>query len=272
MKEVQKCLNFLKTGDYRGAIEAGKKAVAKYPNNPKAHYWLGVSYIKIGEFELALVHMKKAASLISNKKDLMKIYNQIGMIYDTMGYLLNALLYYSKSLSLARELGDRSMQASVLNNIAEIYLENEELDKVLEYCKESLRLETDKDSTYNIMATIYIKQGDYQKAVEYFKKAIEIEEKYGDYHGASLTKLCLGDIYRKLKDYEKAEKYLLEGLEGVKKVGDKFWEVVGYKYLGWLYIEKGDEKTAKEYLTRAYKMGAWDVGHVLISLRGDATK
>jgi tetratricopeptide (TPR) repeat protein len=29
------------------------------------------------------------------------------------------------------------------------------------------------------------KKGDYQKAVEYFQKAIEIDERYGDYHGAS---------------------------------------------------------------------------------------
>jgi tetratricopeptide (TPR) repeat protein len=90
--------------------------------------------------------------------------------------------------------------------------------------------------------------------VEYFQKAIEIYEKYGDYRGASQTKINLGDTYREMKDYEKAKKYILEGLEGVKKVGDKYWEAFGYYVLGWLYKDKGNKKTAKDYLTRAYNL------------------
>jgi len=83
---------------------------------------------------------------------------------------------------------------------------------------------------------------------------MKLVEWYGDYHGASLVKLNLGDTYRKMKDYEKAEKYILEGLEGVKKVGDKYSEAMGYGYLGLLYTDKGDKKTAKDYLTRAYNL------------------
>ena len=255
--EVDACYSFRKAGDYTRAIEAGKVAVEKYPNNIDAHYCLGISYRMVGEFKLALEHMKKAESLTSNKEDLMYIYNQIGLIYHRMGYLDDALLYYNRSLSLARDLGNKSMQASVLNNIALIYNNKGELDKALGFYEESLRLQTnekEKASTYNNIAIIYGKKGNYQKAVEYFQKAIEIGERYGDYHGVSMRKLNLGDTYRKMKDYEKAEKYILEGLEGVKKVGDKYWEAVGYIYLGRLYKAKGDKNTAKDYFTRAYDL------------------
>lgn len=44
MKEVYECFNFLKAGDYKRAIEAGKKAVKKYPNNSDAHLCLGINY------------------------------------------------------------------------------------------------------------------------------------------------------------------------------------------------------------------------------------
>ena len=255
--EVDACYNFRKAGDYKRSIEAGRVAVQKYPNNIDAHYCLGISYRMVGEFKLALEHMKKAESLTSNKEDLMYIYNQIGLIYDDIGYLDDALLYYNRSLSLARDLGNKSMQASVLNNIALIYNNKGELDKALGFYEESLRLQTnekEKASTYNNIAIIYGKKGNYQKAVEYFQKAIEIGERYGDYHGASISKLNLGDTYRRMRDYEKAEKYILEGLEGVKKVGDKYWEAIGYHYLGWLYKDKGDKKTAKDYFTRAYDL------------------
>ncbi len=255
--EVNACYNFLKAGDYRRAIEAGKRAIQKYPNNIDAHLCLGASYIAIGEFKSALEHMKRAERLTSDTEDLMYIYTQIGLIYEKMGYLDDALLYYSRSLSLARDLGNKSMQALVLNNIAGIYRDKGELDKALSYYEESLRLRTDereKAPTYNNIALIYDTKGDYQKAVEYFKKAIEISERYGDYHRASMMKLNLGNTYRNMKDYEKAEKYILEGLEGVRKVGDKYWEATGYRYLGWLYEDKGDKKTAKDYLTRAYNL------------------
>jgi Tfp pilus assembly protein PilF len=255
--EVDACEIFYKAGDYKRAIEVGRVAVRKHPNNIDAHFCLGASYYAIGEFKLALKHMKKAESLTSDKEDLMDIYNQIGLIYEKMGYLDDALFYYNRSLSLARDLGNKSMQASVLNNIGAIYYYKGELDKALGYYEESLRLKTDekeKATTYNNIANIYDKKGDYQKAVEYLQKAIEIGERYGDYHGASMWKLNLGDTYRKMKDYGKAEKYILEGLEGVRKVGDKYWEAAGYKYLGWLYIDKGDKKTAKDYLTRAYNL------------------
>jgi tetratricopeptide (TPR) repeat protein len=255
--EVDACSNFLDAGDYRKAVEAGKVAVQKHPDSPYAHYCLGVSYYAIGEFKLALEHLKKAESLTSDKEGLMYIYNQIGLIYQRMDYLDDALLYYSRSLSLAKDLGDKSMQASVLNNIANIYEKKNELDKALGYYEESLRLTTDekeKAITYSDIANIYSQKGDYQKAVEYFQKAIEISERYGDYHEAYIIKLNLGVIYTKMKDYKKAEKYLSEGLEGVKKVGDKYWEAKGYQYLGWLYTDKGDKKTAKDYLTRAHNL------------------
>jgi len=255
--EVDACFNFLDARDYRRAIEAGKRAVQKYPNKPAAHYCLGISYRIVGEFKLALEHVKKAESLTSDKEKLMYIYTEIGLIYWRMGYLDDALLYYSRSLSLAIDLENESMQATALSSIAGIYLNKGELDKALDYYEESLRLQTNekgKVPTYNGIAIIYDQKGDYQKAVEYLQKAIEIGERYGDYHGVSQTKINLGNTYRKTKDYEKAEKYILEGLEGVKKVGDKYWEAVGYSVLGWLYKDKGDKKTAKDYLTRAYNL------------------
>ena len=251
--EIDACWNFNKAGDYKRAIEAGKSAIKKYPKNSEAYFCLGRAYFNAGELNLAYENMKKAESLTSNKKDLMYIYNWTGSILKGMGNLDDALLYYSKSLSLAKDLGNTAMQAKLLNNIASIYDDKGELDKALSYYEESLSLKTDeqhKATTYSNIAIIYDKKGDYQKAVEYFQKAIEIYEKYGDYRSVSAVKLSLGDTYRKIKDYENAEKYLSEGLEGVKKIGDKHLEAVGYDYFGWLYRDKGDKKTASEYFIR----------------------
>ena len=255
--EVGACINFNIAGDYKRAIEAGKLAIEKYPYNSLAYYCLGLAYRNVGELKLAYENMKKALSLTNNIKELMLIYNQIGMILESMGYLDDALLNYSRSLSLARNLGNTDMQVALLSNIGGIYYNKGELDKALSYCEESLNLTTNenkKETLYNNIAVIYNKKGDYQKAIEYFHKAIEIGERYGEYRGVSIDKLNLGDTYREIKDYENAEKYLSEGLKGVKEVGDKYWEAIGYKRLGMLYKDEGDKKTAKENYKRAYNL------------------
>jgi tetratricopeptide (TPR) repeat protein len=256
-QEIYKCIVFSNAGDYKKAIEFGKLAVKKYPTSSVAYLCLGHAYSNLGELKLAYENMKKAESLANNEKDLMEIYNQIGMILNEMGYSDDALLYYNRSLSLAKSLGNTNMQANLLNNIAMIYKDKGNLDKALSYYKESLSLtinKKDKATTYSNIANIYDEEGDYQKAVEYFQKAIEIYEKYGDYHEVSLVKLNLGDTYRKMKDYENAEKYLSEGLQGVIKVGDKYGEATGCRYAGWLLQDKGYEKKAKEYYNCAYKL------------------
>jgi len=203
-KEIDACFNFNKAGDYKRAIESGQSAIKKYPYNSEAYRCLGNAYYNVGEFKSAYDTMKKAESLTNKKEDLMYIYNKIGMILGKMGNLDDSFLYYNRSLSLAKDLGNTEMQAALLNNIAWIYYDKGELDKALSYYEESLNLKTnekDKAPTYNNIALIYDKKDDYQKAVEYLQKAIEIDEKYGDYHNASMHKLNLGDTYRKIKDY-----------------------------------------------------------------------
>jgi len=255
--EIDACFNFNTAGDYKRAIEAGRLAIKKYPYNANAYYCLGRAYYNVGELKLAYENMKKALSLTNDEEDLMYTYNLIGMTLYKMGYLDDALLNYSRSLSLARDLGNTNMQAALLSNIAEIYNNKGELDKALSYCEESLNLTTnekEKATTYNNIALLYDKKGDYQKTVEYLHKAIEIDERYGYYRDASIDKLNLGATYREMKDYENAEKYLSEGLEGAKEVGDKYWEATGYKYLARLYEDEGDKKTAKENYKRAYNL------------------
>jgi len=254
---IDACENFIDAGDYKRAIEAGKLAVKRYPKNSDAYFCLGLSYFSIGELKLAYENMKKAESLTNNKEDLVYIYSIIGQILNDMGYLNDALLYFSRSLNLAKDLDNTDMQASILNNIANVYNSKGEVDKALSYYEESLNLQTNEEEkapTYNNIALIYYNKGDYKKAIKYFQKAVEISEKYGEYYVVFIYKLNLGETYRRMKDYENAEKYLSEGLEGVKNVGNKYWEATGYFYFGRLYKDRRDKRTAKEYYIRAYNL------------------
>ncbi|MDI9562412.1 MAG: tetratricopeptide repeat protein [Pseudomonadota bacterium] len=255
--EIDKCFNYTKAGDYQKAIEAGKKAVKLYPKDADAHYCLSQSYQLTGRLNPALEHMKKAEKYASSKQQLMLVYNQFGIIYWKSGDLDNAIMFNSRYMSLARELGDTREVATALNNLAVNYSEKGDLDKALEYYEEALRLKTDevdKAPTYDNIAAIYAKKGDYQRAVKYLEKSIEIKKKYGDYHGLACSLLNFGDTYRQMKDFDKGLAKLLEGLAMIKKAGDKFWEACAYRYIGWLYMDKGDKTSAKTNLFEAYNL------------------
>ena len=101
--EINKCYNYIEAGDYQRAAEAGNKAVKLYPKDVDAHYCLGKSYYLMGQFNPALEQMKKAEKYASSKKDLMFVYNLIGLIYDNLGDLDNAIMYNSRYMSLARD-------------------------------------------------------------------------------------------------------------------------------------------------------------------------
>ncbi len=153
--EIDNCFNYLNAGDYQRAIESGKKAVKLYPKNTDAYFCLGAAYSVTGQIDLAIENLKKAEIYAKSDKDLMYIYNELGLNYHKKGDLDNALLYFSRSLDLAKKLRDRKCEATMLNNIAGIFRNKGELDKALMYYEESLRLKTDeidKAPTYNNIA------------------------------------------------------------------------------------------------------------------------
>ncbi|MEG3837296.1 tetratricopeptide repeat protein, partial [Microcoleus sp. Z1_C3] len=64
----------------------------------------------------------------------------IGSVYSELGEKQKALEYYSQSLPLRRAVGDRSGEASTLNNIGLVYSDLGEKQKALEYYSQSLPL------------------------------------------------------------------------------------------------------------------------------------
>jgi tetratricopeptide (TPR) repeat protein len=197
---IEECWTFNDDKDYERAIESGKLAIEKYPNNSDAYRCLGTAYYNAGELNLAYENMKKVESLTNDKRSLIDVDKQIGEILHKMGRLDDAVSYYDKALKVIEDLEIKSLndkdpndivnrfyedlmegdRIKILNNIALIYEEKGQLDKALNYYRESLNSTVDKEekaTIYKYIARIYDKKGDRQKAVEYMRKAIELNKK-----------------------------------------------------------------------------------------------
>lgn len=255
--EVARCFSYLQATDYARAIQSGQKATRQTPNDLYARLCLGRAHKESGELKSALREFKEVERLATTKKDLGLAYNWLGSTYSSAGDFENAFLSYNRALTLARDRGDRSNEATELNNLALIFRNRGDLDKALDYFNQSLNLQTDereKAATYNNIALIHGDKGDYPQAIRYYEKAIAIHHRAGDYHRLALTKLNLGSTYVEAREFAKAQDVLAQGLAGVLKVGDKYWEAVAYKYQAWLSRDLGDLAQAKALLTKAHRL------------------
>lgn len=113
-----------------------------------------------------------------------QIYNGIGSYWWRKKNKEYALYFFNYSLKISEEIGDRSGITNNLDNIAQIYFEQNEIDKALVYSERSLEVAKDLDypmltaDAASTLAKIYSAKGEYRKALEITNLGIESKERY----------------------------------------------------------------------------------------------
>lgn len=190
---------------------------------------IGAVFKNQKDYSKALDNYKKSLKLkeeIGDKKGIAVSYNNIGLIYKyqalalkekkTAGWdtlLKKAVDYYSKSLKMREELGDKRAIANVLNNMGVICDDFDDLDKALEYYTKALKLRqeiSDKQgicSSLNALGGIYRKQERYKLAEKDVLQSLALAREIGYPKEISDAAETLFQIYRDQKDGMKALEY-----------------------------------------------------------------
>ncbi|MDH2919060.1 MAG: tetratricopeptide repeat protein [Sideroxydans sp.] len=254
---TENCFNYKKAGDYPRAIQSGKEAVRLTPKSGDAFLCLGNAYYQVGDFDLALKNLLQAEQFFTQKSDLSLVYSNLGHVVKLKGDLQQALNYYSRSLGLDRELGDKAGEAVGLSNIAGVFRDRGDLDKALNYYQQSLNInpnEAGKAATYNNIAMAYSDREDYVSAVDNLDKAISLNRRFGNYHAAAQSILNKGSVQTEQRAFDVAETTLNEGLAAIQKVGDKYWESVALEYIAHLAEARGSIDLAKSKYQEALQL------------------
>lgn len=83
--------------DYHGVIENASPILDKYPKRKNANWYLGRSYMKIGEYQKAAIYMENVILAGSKRYE---DYWHLGDCYHYTGQFKKAREQYSKALSL----------------------------------------------------------------------------------------------------------------------------------------------------------------------------
>lgn len=186
---------YLETGRYNDALKEFLEAEKLSPQDPKVHYYMGISCYRKGFTDNAVDEFKKTLAL---KSDFSEVHNYLGVIYMQQGQWDTAIQYFKNALS--NMLYDTPDKA--LFNMGMAYQGKKDYEKALKNFEEA---KNKKPTTIPpplidlYMGMTCFDQGDFKKAVSYFKSSIKIDPNFLQ------SRYWLGLSYIKLHDPEKAK-------------------------------------------------------------------
>lgn len=252
------CFNFLGAQDYsRAVIEAKsllkRKGLAS-EDERSAQLCLGSAHRATGHFREALPAVLRAEALSRSTSGLALAYNVLGATYQGMGDLDRAELYTQRAIKAFKELDDKSMEATSLNNLGLIVQTRGDLDRALSLFRESLALAPDeamKPTTLNNIAMIHVTRKEFAEAAKMQREALDISRHQGDGHKTALFQLNLGEILRQQEDLAGAEQELVAGLKAMQLIGDRSGEAAAYVSFAALEADRKNIPAAKEWFRKA---------------------
>jgi two-component system sensor histidine kinase/response regulator len=213
------------TGDYANMLSCYQQALAigEKINNPliigKATINIAIMYdIEMGEFDEALVLLKKAADIFEvtgDSLDLVKALTASGAIWVHQKLYEKALANYQRSLKIATSMKNEYLMVTTNDNIGLISFD----------------------------------KGLYKESLHYSLPTLGYFEHTDDKMRITKTATTVAETYFHLKFYSLALKYAMQSLQAASAIKGKLQMKDACKILADIYGAKGDTRSDLKYLT-----------------------
>ncbi|MEW6557463.1 MAG: tetratricopeptide repeat protein [Elusimicrobiota bacterium] len=245
------------------AVRCYKKAIKIDRDYADAYLELG-NVLQTKTFYTKALESYKNALLLyeikNDKRNLWRVFQNIGVVYYYSGDYQKALEYYNNALEIGEQLGNQPGIANTHNNIGLIYYNLGNYKKALECYNKALEINKKYENkkaiaeTYINISAVYDSLGDYDNAFEYCNKAFEISEKLADRHGIAAAYNLFGNIYFSQQDNNKSLEYFKKALELNEELGLKLKIVDSYINIGVVYYSIKKFDNALEYFEKAFQL------------------
>lgn len=229
---LDKSIELISEKKFEEAKEILEKLSLKEQNNLEVFKNLGLCYVNLEEYELALKAFMQAVSI---KEDDATSYFYIATIHDKLEDFDSAEKYYKKVLAIRPEHMDS------YKNLALLSFRNSDFNSAIEILNKALEVETSDFELHYMLSSCYMAKDEIEPAIECLNKARELEPTSPQIINS------LGTCYLKLKDSKRALEYFEQAFEI-----DPYDPIANYN-IGLIYDAEGDHVRAFNYFEEAYK-------------------
>lgn len=254
-------------GQKKILFERLKKTQGENKKKENAHVLIEIAnlYRTVAVLDSAIYYYENVLTIhqdepVLNEEEHATTHYQLGNLFRQTSQYVQAVDHYEQGISIAVENNFLQREASLLNSMGGLYVEIEEFEKGLDYCKRGLAIyqENFPERKLDIclfltnIGNISVEMGDYNQANRYLKQALELnQELKNDYYFALIySGLGMSDL--KQKNYENSLENLDVALKYAILSANQPIEVAVLANIGQVYIEKREYDKAEEVLLEAH--------------------
>lgn len=214
----------------------------------------------LGELDLALSQAGQALALLGQPTPsvvVADLYDCIGWCHFCLGDYAEALDFLMKALQIAERIGDRSIQAYVLDNIGSVHTSSDHADVGLESQERSLSLHRElrdpmgEALTQNNISYTYMALGRDDDALAAATSALHYAESEGRHYLEMWVLDTLSDVYLHMRNADAAEVYAERALLRARKYHSEADEANGLMALGEVSFLRKDWDASLEQVEKA---------------------
>ena len=258
----------------------GALSLAYEKNNFRAeaycHNTLGAIHYQLNQYKLSIDHYQKAISIFEDLKDKQGRYNSykyLGMAYDAMDSVNQALDIYQKFESEAAKSGNKEDVVNAKNRMARIFYNQGKYAEAEKLYKDVLAWQVaQKDSagmieTYNHFGSVYTRLGIEDKALSFFNLAEGMAVDQGDAVVLNQSYDNISGLYRNRNDVSNEIKTRKRALSSNSSKGYTQQAQTSNYQIGELYLLENKCEAAIPYLKNSINL-AEEIG-VLAGIRAN---
>ena len=255
----ESCSKALEAGDAAKAATLAQEALPATSSKREVYLCLGRAAGELGKHDEALAALQAAEKLSAQPVERMIALTLLGNQYREAKNTAQAIVYYRKSLEIARIERNAGFELINLNQIGSTLEESGDADGALEQYQLGLKLaanDNERADSHGRIAAANSLLGQHDKAIEHQLKSMLFEERAGDFNHYAHANIELGRICLVAKRYAEAEKWLGKFLGTITEAGDSYWQAKARYMLARVKSAKGADDEAKEQFTLARNMAS----------------
>ena len=170
-------------------VELYEKKVADYPENARAHYLLGLTYVEQGRFALGLQFFERAIALDPSYAP---AFHGKGRVLYQRNQIVPAIRAYERACQLDPQLYD------AFNDLGQAYHQSGRYDRAVAAYRRALEIKPELALVHSNLGMAYAMQGNLNAATASFERSIELDPKVPDARDA------LAQVYAAQKNWSQA--------------------------------------------------------------------